>query len=305
MAAPVSASFQAMGSTAHVVVIVDHPDRADRAVDLMRVAASTIALLERRWSRFLPDSDINRINANPGVPVQVHDTTLTLVGRSIDAWAQTAGVFNPTVGASLIAAGYDRPFTELAPLTSGTSHPASSPAEVVVHPVAQTVTVPPGVALDLGGIGKGAAADHTVRVLLAAGASAAMVNLGGDLRAEGEAPDAGWSVVLDCPGSAETRSIRIASGAVCTSSTVKRRWQTVDGERHHIIAPDSGESTASDICTATVVGAEAAQCEVLATTAVAVGHEPANQLLRHHHVSGLLVDHGGQVHDVGNIGAFR
>ncbi len=291
-----------MGSSAHVVVIVDHPDRA---VDLMRVAASTIALLEQRWSRFLPDSDVSRINSSPGRPVQVHETTLDLVGRSVDAWAQTGGIFNPTVGTSLIAAGYDRPFADLAPLTNGSERPATSPADIEIHPIPRTVTVPHDVRIDLGGIGKGAAADHTVRVLLAAGARAAMVNLGGDLRADGEGPPDGWEVVLDCPGSDKTQTIRIAAGAVCTSSTVKRRWQSIEGERHHIIEPESGRSTDSDVCTATVVGAEAAQCEVLATSAVAVGHQKGTDLLERHHASGLLVDRGGHVHDVGAIGAFR
>lgn len=291
-----------MGSGAHVVVLVEQPARA---VDLMRVAGSTIALLEQRWSRFLPDSDISRINSSPGVPVQVHETTLDVVTQAIDAWAQTGGVFNPTVGTSLIAAGYDRPFAELAPLTSATNQPASSPVEIEVHPIPRTVTVPTGVTLDVGGIGKGSAADYTVRVLLAAGARGAMVNLGGDLRAEGDSPAGGWEIILDCPGSSETRTIRIASGAVCTSSTIKRRWQTIEGERHHIIEPDSGRSTTSDLCTATVIGAEAAQCEVLATTAVAVGRTRSAALLEQHHASGLLVDHGGHVHDVGTIGTFR
>lgn len=291
-----------MGSVAHVVVVVD---RADRAVDLMRVAKSTVARLEQRWSRFVADSDISSVNAAPGVPVRVHESTVTLVSQAVDAWSETNGAFNPTVGSSLIAAGYDRSFSELAPLTNDADQPALSPAAIEIHPTAQTITVPPGIALDLGGIGKGAAADHTVEVLLAAGARAAMVNLGGDLRAEGDSPDDGWTVVLDCPGSVETRTIRIAAGAVCTSSSVKRRWHTVQGERHHIIEPHTGRSTDADICTATVVGAQAAQCEVLATTAVAVGRDRSVNLLEQHHTSGLLVDHVGQVHDVGAIGAFR
>lgn len=291
-----------MGSSAHVVVIVDH---ASRAVDLMRVASSTIARLERRWSRFLADSDIARINANPGVPVQVHESTIVLVSRAIDAWAQTNGAFSPAVGASLIAAGYDRPFTELAPLTNGSVLPALSPTDIEIHPIPRTVTVPAGVTIDLGGIGKGAAADHTIEVLLAAGARGALVNLGGDLRAEGEGPPNGWKVALECPGSDEEHVIRIGSGAVCTSSSVKRRWQSIEGERHHIIEPATGLSTSSDICSATVVGSSAAQCEVLATSAVAIGHGPAKAMLERHHASGLLVDHCGHVHDVGTIGVFR
>lgn len=302
MTSPVSSSFDAMGSRAHVVVLVDH---AERAVDLMRVAHSTVAALEQRWSRFLPASDISRINAAPGRPVMVDPTTVDLIARAIDAWELTGGIFSPTVGRSLVSAGYDRPFTDLAPMTIGDPCPAPSPLDVEVHRTAQTVTVPEGFVLDLGGIGKGAAADHTVEVLLAAGATAAMVNLGGDLRAEGEGPLDGWEINLDCPGSSESRTIRIASGAVCTSSSVKRRWQSIDGERHHIIDAASGHSTQSDICTATVIGAQAAQCEVLATTAVAVGRQRGAELIERHHASGLMVDHAGDVIDVGSIGVFR
>lgn len=295
-------SFDAMGSRAHVMVLTDHPERA---VDLIRIAHATVGQLERRWSRFLPDSDISRINAASGRPVMVDDTTIEVVGLAIDAWQQTDGVFDPTVGRCLVAAGYDRSFTDLAPLTVSSVRSAPAPTGVEVHPVAQTITVPEGTQLDVGGIGKGAAADRTVLTLLEAGAQAALVNLGGDLRAEGDGPADGWTIDLDCPGSDLTRTIRIASGAVCTSSTTKRRWQTIDGERHHIIDASSGSSSMSDLCSATVVGAEAAQCEVLATSAVAVGRQRASELIEQHHAAGLLVSHGGDLTDVGSIGAFR
>lgn len=306
--APISATFAAMGTDVHVVVLVE---RSDRALDLARVARGFVGRLERRWSRFIDSSDIGRINANPDRPVMVDPTTIDLLDRAIDAWHQTSGRFDPTVGASLRIAGYDRPFVDLAPLVEGGSRPAPSPADVVVHRSACTVAVPSGVELDLGGIGKGEAADLTVRALLAAGAKGAMVNLGGDLRAAGDCPPHGWTVELECPGRAAAAAgwaapaIRIASGAVCTSSTVKRRWATVDGERHHILEPASGASTDTDCVSATVVGATAAQCEVLATTSIGLGIEGARTMLEAHHTSGLLVDAAGHLHDVGQIGTYR
>ena len=202
-------------------------------------------------------------------------------------------------------AGYDRPLDQLAPITQSANAAAPSPQVIEIHPIASTITVPPGVHLDLGGIGKGAAADHIVASLLDAGASGAMVNIGGDLLAAGLAPPDGWQVQLECPGSDRQLTVRIASGAVCTSSTVKRRWKTLDGERHHILDATTGASADSDICSATVVGASAAQCEVLATTSVAIGRTAATLLLETHHTSGLLVDHQGQLHDVGMIEAYR
>lgn len=298
---PTSAIFDAMGTSAHVVVLADRPGDA---ADLLDMARDSVDDLERCWSRFLPDSDICRINRTPNRPVRVDHRTADLVAKAIDGWEQTGGVFDPTVGRSLRAAGYDRPFIELTTPVAGAVQPAPSPIGVTVHRVASTVTVPAGVELDLGGIGKGAAADLTVRSLLDAGARGAMVNLGGDLRADGQRPIGGWRVVLDCPGGRQQRAIRIAAGAVCTSSTTRRRWATIDDERHHIVEPHTGRPTATDLCTATVVGAEATQCEVLATTAIGLGLVGARRLIESHHACGLLIDDAGNPHEVGPIGDF-
>ncbi len=297
-----SVTFEAMGSTAHVVVLSEDPDDGRR---LIREARAAIDGLEHLWSRFLPDSDVSRINTNPSVPVQVHPLTIDLVGRAVEAWEQTSGVFTPTIGSSMRSAGYDRPFDQMSSLVGGGNSPAGPVATIEIHRGASTITVPLGVQLDLGGIGKGAASDHTVATLLDAGASGVMTNLGGDLRAGGIPPADGWQILLDCPGSPHRSALRIASGAVCTSSTVKRRWETLDGERHHILEPSSGAPVDSDICSATVVGASATQCEVLATTAIAIGHTAAKHLLETHHTSGVLVDHHGQLHDVGMIEDYR
>ena len=299
---PATDTFTAMGSNAHVIVLADS---VQQALELVQLARTTVDGLERLWSRFLAHSDIGRINSMPGVPVRVDALSIDLVARSVDAWEQTAGVFDPTIGRSMRCAGYDRPLDQMAPFVHSSAAAAPSPRGIEIHRSASTIAVPPGVLLDLGGIGKGAAADHAVDVVLDAGASGAMVNLGGDLRAGGVAPENGWLVQLECPGSEGQASIRIASGAVCTSSTVKRRWNTSDGERHHILDAVTGASVDSDICSATVIGATAAQCEVLATTSIAIGRSAATRFLETHHTSGVLVDEQGQLHDVGMIGAYR
>ena len=66
------------------------------------------------------------------------------------------------------------------------------------------VRLPPGVTLDLGGIGKGFAADLVSTELLGAGirgVRGVLVNLGGDLRARGRARRVphGWVVEVDDP----------------------------------------------------------------------------------------------------------
>ncbi len=95
---------------------------------------------------------------------------------------------------ALVAAGYDRDFATLdagpaaAPDKPGAAGghdagPAPGCRGIVIDPIVGAVTLPSGVELDLGGIGKGLAADLVVDELLAAGAAGACVNVGGDLRA--------------------------------------------------------------------------------------------------------------------------
>ncbi len=300
--ATASVRFEAMGTRAHVVVLIDDLARGDLILDLARSTART---LEDRWSRFLPESDISRINNAAGCPVLVDPSTIEIVSKAIDAWHATSGIFDPTIGTSLGRAGYDRPFHELGPVTDAESVPSPTPLGVVVHPIASTISVPEGVALDLGGIGKGMAADLTVAALLDAGALGAMVNLGGDLRTDGLCPTQGWHIVIDHPGCSSRRELHIAAGGVCTSSTKRRRWMTPAGERHHILDAATGRSTDSGVSSVTVLGAAAAQCEVLATTAIGLSVDHAHDLLLDHRACGIVTDDSGHQHVVGPLGAFQ
>src|SRR3954469_19181222 len=65
---------------------------------------------ERRWSRFLPDSEVSRINAEPEVWHGVAPDTFRLIEAAVAASALTDGHFDPTVLHALVAAGYDRSF---------------------------------------------------------------------------------------------------------------------------------------------------------------------------------------------------
>ena len=153
------------------------------------LAADGLEAREARWSRFRPTSELCRLNDAAGAPVVLSPGTFSLVARAVDAWRDTDGRYDPTVLAALQAAGYDRDFEALARTGGAVDHvPAATPGcgDVEVDDVVHAVRLPRGVALDLGGIGKGAAADEVSAELLAAGVPGVLgvlVNLGGDLRA--------------------------------------------------------------------------------------------------------------------------
>ena len=80
------ARFRAMGSDAHVVVVGD--------AGLLDVARRRVDDLEQRWSRFLPDSEISRLNRGRGAPLRVSRETIELVRRAVDGWQRTGGRFD-------------------------------------------------------------------------------------------------------------------------------------------------------------------------------------------------------------------
>jgi FAD:protein FMN transferase len=267
-----------MGTTAHIVVVGDER--------LLHRAIARLDDLERRWSRFLPDSEISRMNAHAGEHVVVSAETFGLISCAIEGWHRTEGLFDPTVLMAVCGAGYDRDFGAVAAHASAmtpVAQPAPGCGDIVFDDRLLAVTVPPDVGIDPGGIGKGLAADLVASELVAEGAHGVLVNVGGDLRVIGEPPnERTWEVAIDDPARDETEVLRVGllEGAVATSSRVRRRWTTGAGPAHHLIDPRTGAPGAERYATAAAVTGEAWWAEV-ATKAVLIGglDRPARRFL--------------------------
>jgi thiamine biosynthesis lipoprotein len=267
--AVISRRTRVMGCEA-VIVLVDPVDSFGEphhhgAQRLLDAAVARLDMLERRWSRFRPDSDISRINAAGGRPVPVSADTAMLIAAMREAAELTDGRFDPTVPAIVFGAADDGPASGL--LVSTAERPIGRFGELTVDvagdgdPVAAAnhgevvVSAPPGVALDPGGIGKGLAADLVVAELLAgdlaagphtgldtgprtgldtggAGRTAgALVSIGGDLACAGRPPrPSGWEIDIDRAtgdGSAAVR-LTVDRGGVATSTLLAQRSATAD-----------------------------------------------------------------------------
>lgn len=292
-----------MGSEAHIVVVDGPPASLPHARRRLRD-------LESRWSRFQPDSEVTRLNEAGGAPMEVTSSTWLLLRRACDGWALTEGRFDPTILHDLEALGYDRSFEKL----EGSRHrpeaseappsPRRPPVSESVHvsPDGHTVQLASGVGFDPGGVGKGLAADLLVAELLALGAEGASVNVGGDLRVEGEAPtDDGWIIDIEDPHHPERTLTRCAlrAGAVATSSRLQRTWERGGTVRHHLVDPRDGHSVRSGLASVTVVAGEGWLAEVLTKAAFIAGPRDAAAVLDAAGAAAVLVDDDGAVQSLG------
>jgi len=308
LAAP--ARFRAMGTDVEVLAL--GADEAAMAA-LGALAAAALEAREARWSRFRATSELCRLNDAAGAPVVVSRDTFALIARAVDAWRDTEGRYDPTVLNALEAAGYDRDFDAVA--REGNAEARSSTATpgcaaIELDDLVSAVRLPPGVALDLGGIGKGAAADQVSAELLHAGIAGVrgvLVNLGGDLRARGEAPSPrGWVVAVDDPlDTGRTGLLALAEGAVATSTKLRRAWTRGDRTLHHLIDPGTGAPAESGLASVTVVAGEAWRAEVLAKAAFVAGLDDGRALIESAGATGLVVTVGAEVVELEGLRAFR
>ncbi len=289
--APATSRFRAMGSDIELVV--------DGPADLLETAQLRIEELDRTWSRFISDSDISTLNRTSDW-VRVSDSTITLIEHAIAAWRMTVGAFDPTVLSSLVANGYADSRTDVPGHTTllhpARCGPAPGPGGIEIDRAASRVRFGAGVAFDPGGIGKGLAADLVGADLIAMGATAAVVAIGGDVRVAGRA-SSGWVIAVEDPFDSEVTLIELSvlDGGVCTSSIRSNTWIDGDTPMHHLVDPRTGNPIDSSIVSATVVAGEAWLAEVLCKAAIAAEPIDALGFLESAGVDGLLVDVDGLV----------
>ena len=283
-----AATFPAMGTEVAVLA------PAGRAAEAAGRARRLFEDWERRLSRFRPDSELSRLNANPGRPVPVGQLLYRVLATALAAARATGGVYDPTMAHQLERLGYDRSFERVP--AAALARPAAGPGggwrQLRLDPAARLVTLPPGVGVDLGGIAKGMAVDAAVEDLVAAGLGPVMVNAGGDLRVGGRPPGGGdWWIVIDGPRG--RLRVPLAAGALATSGTARRRWSQGGEPRHHLLDPRTGEPAWTGLWSVTAVAGSCAEAEVAAKVAFVLGHDAGTELLGRLGLAGLFAGEDG------------
>ena len=223
-----------------------------------------------------------------------------------DLHRATRGLFDPTIRESLERAGYDRSFEgveagadRLNAREPGAAAPGLNCVEIDVD--AARVRLPRGVRVDLGGLGKGLAADLVSRGLVDRGARTALVSLGGDMRARGDAPEGAWRIPVEDPlDESRLAFVYDLNDEALVSSTRRiRSWTRGERQYHHIIDPRTGDPASSPVVAVVAAAPDAWWAEGIAKAIMIGDLVDAPALAASARVRAWVFVDDGQVIEVG------
>lgn len=273
------------------------PEKAAAAAEARLLAA------HRQLSRFLPGSELSRLNRDPRARVPADSLLLRLASAAREAGELTDGLVDATLLSEIEAAGYrdsmqGRPSArgpvEPEALAPAGPRPARSWAKLSVDWRARTIERPPGVEIDSGGVAKGLLADEVAAALVRFPAYA--VDCCGDVRIGGMAGQRRPIRVEDPFGGEPICSLEVSDGGVATSGITRRRWEGAGGApAHHLLDPATGEPAFTGVVQATALAPTAFLADVQAKWALLSGPELAPSRLPY---GGVLVLADGNVETV-------
>lgn len=304
-------TFDAMGS--HVRLLIGEPGPG------MPPAAATaeqgrrfVEDFDASLSRFKPESELCRLNADPRERVPASELMRRAVAAGVFAAERSEGLVDPTLVGEIEEAGYVASRAGMSGLPLGEAladaparHPAAPRSEqrwrgFEVDDEAGEIVRPPGLRFDTGGTGKGLAADMLAANLR--GYSRFIVDCGGDIRIGGaDALVHPYEVFVEHPiTGGRAHVLRLGTGGVATSGINVRIWRDEDGRyAHHLLDPATGEPAWTGLVGATALGDTAVEAETLSKAALLAGPERGRELLSER--GGLLVHDSGRVELIGPL----
>jgi thiamine biosynthesis lipoprotein len=274
----------ALGSETTLMLVCEAtPDQTDMV--FARLWRS-IYDFERKFSRFLPQSELSIFNRKAGLkqPISAEFRDMLVVAKQLSQ--ETDGLFNPFVLPALQRAGYTKSFAEGYTADTHDDYTTRNVVAASQLEIGDTwASIPFGAAIDLGGCGKGYLADQLADNLVPEWVDGYWFSMGGDIVGAGiDETNEPWSVAIhsafepkeDSPWQVQTSGGRFA---VATSGTQVRKGNNNGKGWHHIIDPRTSEPAVSDLSVATVYTPSAVRADVLASCAIILGSEAATPFL--------------------------
>lgn len=251
----------------------------DSAAEALALSEDRIKELESLWSVTDENSDIYTINQSGGIPTKVNKETAELLQFTLHMADQTGGAFDPTIFPAVTAWGFisgDYRIPDKDELTDLLQHIGYENVSLQEN----TVTLPAGMQLDLGAVGKGYTGDRISEVLREQGVTSALLDLGGNIQMIGRKPDdTKWRIGIQNPfGEGSLGVLESEEVAIVTSGNYERYFIGEDGQQYgHIIDPSTGYPAKSGLASVSIIAKEGRLCDALSTALYVMGLEKATE----------------------------
>lgn len=273
----------AMSSTAHITLSGQfNSSRLKRLRRQIDAALEESKRLVNIWDETTEISKFNRFSSTEPFPVS--EKFAEIVRYALGFSAQTGGVFDPTVKPLLDHWGFgpkanSEPLEEIIKAVGWQKVRIENGALIKSHPQLQ---------LDLAAIADGYGADCAAAVIRKHGCTNFLVEVGGELIAEGTKQSGKpWRVGIEAPSPGKMssteifRTLEISGKAMATSGDYRNFQLRTDGTRYsHMIDPHTGKPAESDVAAVTVLAACCADADAIATTLYVMGSEKGFQWLK-------------------------
>lgn len=255
--------------------------------------------MEELWSVTDKNSEIYSLNHAEGMPIAVEDMTAELLEFALTMSDQTNGALDITLYPVLTAWGFTTGSKQVP-----TEEMLASKMQLVGYEKVllsgNSVTLLPGMEIDLGAVAKGYACDVITENLKSKGVTSGIISLGGNIQAIGRKPDGSeWKVSVQHPENGDSLGmLSVSDVSVVTSGAYERYFTDENGKRYgHILDPATGYPAESGIASVTVVGKESKVCDALATAFFVMGLEKTqNYLKEHREVDVLMMTEEGNLY---------
>lgn len=259
---------------------------------------------ERLWSRFQIDSEMSRINIAEGRTTVISPPTAALIQAMREGFELTDGNFNPTLLPALFTIGYRESQVHPGAVTNLPDDARAFDSLEGIDLTPTSVTLPRGMTLDSGGMGKGFGCDLIAAAARASGVAGVMVSLSGDVVVSGTSPDGdSWRLGVEDPFNTteHVQIIRLVEGAAVTSSQRKNKF---DGG-HHLIDPVSGHSAITSAQTVSVIASTGARAEALTKSGFLRPIDEYLEWLPTVGAAGMVIDADGAQRESSNWALYR
>ena len=269
--------FHCMASPCEILLECNNRAQARELAELGQQEALRI---EQKFSRYRNDNIVHQIN-NGGGRIEVDTETARLLDFANNCYDLSDGWFDVTSGILRHAWKF----------VDGARIPEQQEIDRLLphigwHKVSWEnpwLTVPQGMEIDFGGIGKEYAVDSTLRLLSQKTSASFLVNSGGDCHASSPLADGSpWMTGIENPhrpGDA-TAVIQLKSGALATSGDVFKFIQQGGKRYGHILNPDTGWPNTDSPLSVTVAAATCTEAGILSTLAMLQGKDAETFLER-------------------------